>query len=639
MSSQSLQFISANRFPQCDESDILAFEPGVNVITGEQDAGKSKWLSMLDYLMGDSDTPEAAFGERLAVKYERVIAEIQVGEERLAVERRWQEKGSRGKVFVNGESIVADQFSRLLLEHLGIPVLHLPKGNPFSDNTWPELSWRSLLRHIYQQERFWSDFAERQPEREQHACVAQFLGVAEALYPPAFGDLIACQKELAKLQAQRENYSATLHRVATELLYQRELSVSITEQSIQDSEQRIQSELADIETRRAEIMAAIREQQEAKDNALTDAVKERYELIKAERDRQLANLAGIQDRIRELHVYDRALESELERNARLQAVTPIFADLRVTHCPVCDQPAECESDSHICYLCNRPYPSDYKESSSALSRLAFEVDQLNEEAGEMGDLITQLGKEAVEYEIAISDASEELERLSADLASAKKHAAALLPPDFALLGEQQGRLLEQLAQLQRVRNALQYQDALRARIKDVEDEEKHLRAIVDIQTPIVDFGELSSIMEDGMNSYMNVLNSGGIERWQHGPLTFSFRERDFRVLLGKRKWDDELGATSQAMVLFAYHYALLSLCHHGRFNYPGIVIIDFPVQLADGSSIMGSENYLVEPFIALCHTLGQNNAQFIAAGRSFTGLEGAHRIELPPRIDDDNVAG
>jgi hypothetical protein len=136
-----------------------------------------------------------------------------------------------------------------------------------------------------------------------------------------------------------------------------------------------------------------------------------------------------------------------------------------------------------------------------------------------------------------------------------------------------------------------------------------------------------------MNSYLNALNAADPSRWQHELLTFRFGERDFRVLLGRQRWDEALGAASRAMVLFAYHYALLSLVEHNRFNYPGIVIVDFPVQLADGESIADKENYLVEPFVDLCRRLGPERAQFIAAGRSFAGLEGANRIELPIRTE------
>ena len=52
----------------------------------------------------------------------------------------------------------------------------------------------------------------------------------------------------------------------------------------------------------------------------------------------------------------------------------------------------------------------------------------------------------------------------------------------------------------------------------------------------------------------------------------------------------------------------------------------FPAQL-DGVVVSDSENFVLEPFLQLA-TADQQPFQVIAAGSSFAGLEGAHRIEL-----------
>jgi len=45
----SLRRLKADELPE-----TLEFKPGVNLIVGEKDTGKTKWLSMLDFLLGDS---------------------------------------------------------------------------------------------------------------------------------------------------------------------------------------------------------------------------------------------------------------------------------------------------------------------------------------------------------------------------------------------------------------------------------------------------------------------------------------------------------------------------------------------------------------------------------------------------------
>jgi hypothetical protein len=63
-------------------------------------------------------------------------------------------------------------------------------------------------------------------------------------------------------------------------------------------------------------------------------------------------------------------------------------------------------------------------------------------------------------------------------------------------------------------------------------------------------------------------------------------------------------------------------------NYPGLVIIDFPVTLAEGQILGDAENYLVVPFIRLFSDPKMRHAQFIAAGRAFENLEHANQIRL-----------
>jgi hypothetical protein len=55
-------------------------------------------------------------------------------------------------------------------------------------------------------------------------------------------------------------------------------------------------------------------------------------------------------------------------------------------------------------------------------------------------------------------------------------------------------------------------------------------------------------------------------------------------------------------------------------------MIDFPMTLADKTTIADKENYLIEPFIELA---GRNpDVQVVVCGRAFQRLKGANRIEL-----------
>jgi hypothetical protein len=170
-------------------TETLDFEPGVNVIVGPANSGKTTWLRMLDFLMGDGDSAAALFDDEIVRKYRSVGAQLHVGERTILVERRWIADGSRSQVLLDGARFKVGDLQQLLLGGLQIPVLQYPQGNAYADRTWSALGWRSLLRHIYRRQEFWGSLVPQQPDSEQHACVLQFLGIAEYLLSDEYASL------------------------------------------------------------------------------------------------------------------------------------------------------------------------------------------------------------------------------------------------------------------------------------------------------------------------------------------------------------------------------------------------------------------------------------------------------------------
>lgn len=131
MTARKIRIKQAVRYPIEDDQDSLEFKPGVNVIVGELQAGKTTWLRMIDYVLGDTGKVDEAFDAALAEKYERVVVTLGIDDEDIVVERRWKEAGAKSKIFVNGEKNAPLEFSTFLLEKLNIPVIHIPSGNPY----------------------------------------------------------------------------------------------------------------------------------------------------------------------------------------------------------------------------------------------------------------------------------------------------------------------------------------------------------------------------------------------------------------------------------------------------------------------------------------------------------------------------
>src|SRR5690349_6045339 len=101
--------------------EALDFRPGVNVLVGEPNTGKTQWLRLLDYLLGDTGGVEEALGEECAQKYDRAQVQLTLDGTPLTLERRWKERGARHKLFVDGRPVPSAEFSALFLEQLRIP--------------------------------------------------------------------------------------------------------------------------------------------------------------------------------------------------------------------------------------------------------------------------------------------------------------------------------------------------------------------------------------------------------------------------------------------------------------------------------------------------------------------------------------
>jgi hypothetical protein len=171
------------RTPSYDPEDTLELKPGVNVIYGLPQSGKTMWLDMLDFLFGKPKSPESSLGTKLYGKYDSVEATVTIAGSTHHIARRWKQKGARGKTFIDDVAYGSQELSSELLKLLRIPALRVPKGKPSALQTWPSLSWRELYRHVYRRQLMWSGVAPGQPEATTRACVMLFLGLGELLYP------------------------------------------------------------------------------------------------------------------------------------------------------------------------------------------------------------------------------------------------------------------------------------------------------------------------------------------------------------------------------------------------------------------------------------------------------------------------
>lgn len=628
MTAKKFMIRKVSRFPARDAFDEVEFKAGVNVIVGEMNAGKTKWLQMIDFALGDAGKPEEAFDSEIAAKYEGIVLTAEIDGEDFRIERNWNQQGTRTKIFVDGEGLTPKPFSEDILRRLDIPQIHIPSGNPYGDRAWPELSWRELFRHMYKQERFWSDFAQKQSDSVRSACVLHFMGAAGNLYPEELGALISKKKQRDKLEAQKEVFVKVMQDMAVDLLGQREMSVAVTSESVSDSREKMKSRLKDIEQEKERLLQEF-DKSESKPSPALENSRHRLTALHDNLGKSTSELHESVKRKSELEEYAHTLRAELSRFARAREGSSALADLKVTHCPACDQgiPERSENEN-LCKVCGQVHATRQTDIVQGGRRLIFEENQVSEELAEIETLIIDLEKSAGSIEIQLSKIRQEINVETRLVNSAKAFSIRALPPEIALLDQEAGQLLEKLQQLDRVERALGSRDEMNKSLAEMEEEILELDMIVRQKTPLVDYASLGDLIADRMNRYLNKVNADQLSRWKTGRVAVKLSSSSIELFLEGSPWTVRAGGTANYIIQIAYHYALLSLTNEKNCNYPGFLIIDFPPQLSKADDLKDSENYLLKPFVELCAQAGMEGSQVIIAGRAFDNLEGANLIGL-----------
>ena len=630
--SQRFMITQLARTPETGPDDLLEFKEGVNVIVGPPNTGKTKWLQMLDYVLGNDGVPEDVFGEDLAEKYETITAHLIVAGQELQVQRRWKEAGAKGKVFLNGEPMALKEFLHDLLARLGIPILHYPQGNPLGQRTWPELGWRSLYRHMYRRQTMWGDIADKQPESEQHASILQFVGLAEKLFSEEYGTLVEKQKKIIELQASKDQYMAVLTDVSKQLLTADELGVGLSPQSIEAARQRTQSEIAALNDRRVDLLSSLTQtvsaQQSTDSPSGVDDLAERLSRLQVRQDDLLSAQKKAVARLTEMIEYGKSIHEEIGRLERAKRAGIVLADLKVTHCPACDRPIETAPQaSDSCYVCLRPFGTS-KPGLTRLDRVEFELEQLRATHSEADEMVASLRAEVERLSAEQASDRSQIAMLRNMLRPIRSAAAAVLPPEIGVIDMEIGQHQERLSQIDRVSNSLSYRDVLSAEIDKIQAEAGRLESEVAAQSAALDFERASDQLADGMNTYLNSIHQKSPSSWTQKEVRVRLDEKRVRCLVGDRRWNSQLGGTLSLYFLISYHYSLMTLADKEGCHFPGFVALDFQAELEDGPSVADRENFVLEPFIELLATEKYSACQVIAAGAAFENLVGAHRIEF-----------
>ena len=636
--SQTLFIRQIARFDTNGNEETLEFEEGVNIIVGPTNSGKTLWLAMIDYVLGDDSTADKAFfgkqdvhGVSISKIYSEVRAIIEIAETEYVLERKWKEQGISSKTLVDGTPMDTKEFSQFILEKLQIPTSRFVQGNPYSKNSILDISFRMMLRHIYRQERFWGDLADRQLPLEQYAVLTQFLGLADKIFALDNEKLLEKKRELFKVETEKEQYETTLDKIvrgfnydggenlvyATTNVTQEKIKALIarSETLLQQRDTIISGAAAGLLQSENEDISQYQEVKLSQSRAVTFTALEKIQLDREQHEQ----------RIRKYESILVSSTAELERLMRVQTTGELFADLKVTHCPACDQAVrDNHRDPEHCFVCHQSLPTEAPAQEN--DRLGFEISQVQTEQKELTELLAKMQQGKLELDVRFYALRNELGRIDRDLAPIRQKLAGLVDARLSVIDQERGRLLEQVENYRRIEKSLETKAQLTAKITVLQNQ------VIDLEKDVArigspNFSKAADDLAEGMMNYINAIVKDRPARWnQQGRINLLINEKGFEFYIGQTKWSSP-GGTTKLYFLFAYHYGLLSLTGQAGYHYPGLLIMDFPAALPDGESLRRAENYLVQPFVALCKASAVK-MQVIIAGQSFEDLEYCHIIKL-----------
>ena len=607
--------------------DRLEFKRGVNVLYGPPNTGKTRWLEMIDYVFGETDKAEDKLGEDIYNKYISMSVTVEIAGEKFILNRRWKERGAKTKVYVNDEPYDTTDFQSFLLEQLKIPEVRYPQGNPYGSRSWSTLRFRSLYRHMYRRQKLWDEFADKQPISEQHACIAQFLGLADKLFSDSYAELVLKQKTIHELESQRENYLNILSEISNDIIGVNIEGISLTPKGIGKATQEIKDKQNKIKAERDNLMQSVLKESTERsgaDEKLTKQLSQELVDLRAKREDITARFNANNRRHSEVCNFRNLANAELDRLKRVKTSSEVLSPIRISHCPACEKEVKTKISIGTCHLCGQDV--DNLEAPNE-RRLDFEIEQLEAEIQESDDILTNLSND----DEVLRDRQQSLENRIKDIENqiqpTRRAMMAVLPPDLLIMDNEIGRLQEQLSQIERIGKSLSHREDLASKVQEIRRQVVELESEVSRLTAELDYEGASDRISDSMNDYVKSLVKDGNHLWSQREISFSLREKDFKARVGRGNWKSQLGGTLSLYFLFAYHYALMSLVQYPECNYPGLCIIDFPAEV-EGLSVEDEENFVLNPFIELMKPELFENTQLITAGRSFEHLIGANRVEL-----------
>jgi len=549
------------------EIDEIPFAKNATEVVGPRNSGKTTFLRAIDYCLGNDDSAAAALGADVAARYDVYRLDLELAGTPHQIERRPNEYGYAGKIFVDGSEILQSEFSEWILLRLDWPAIRIPKArDPRNATSTVPLTFRTLLRHLYRREDSWSDFAAREEEFHRRAVLRFFLGALDV--EGDLGEFAAAEAErrLADLRARLDDAV----RDGDETLRGMSRTLGVDVQSWDQLAQVLDDLTSQISVRtdeRQRITADITAAEEYQ-----SALGDEYALLSRAVTELRRTESDLESTLRAFRDSTGLVRGEIERLERARSAIGLFEDVPVRQCPACGQDVSARDavEGH-CFLCSQPVTEDLRKRRIDIERRAL--------AEELAELEEQIEKTSGELQSARDDREAQEARRSAVGAQIEDERAALLAPHVGRLEQ----LSAEIASLQQSQAAFRGLSVLQQRVSQrraaLVAAEEELSRIERLNIERADNVERVAARCDAFAADMTEYLSGLQEDpWRFGEVLL--RPDDMAFFVGGASWRERLGGESKVVFLLAYHYAILQLSARADSGVrpPGLAIFDNPIQ-------------------------------------------------------------
>lgn len=532
--------------PQKDPATVT-FGPGLNVLYGASDTGKSFVVETIDFMLGGRP-PLREITERLG--YDRIL----LGLETLAGDTFTVLRGADGGSFrlytglheqPPGEDVEArvlselhsdrndDNLSSFLLEQSGLSGKRVRKNARGETNS---LSFRNIARLMIVTETEITQ--QRSPLLDENP-------TANTSNVSTFKLLLTGVDDSALVSASA--------RAPEEL--SREAQLQLLDQLLGDYRDRLK-ELAkhpdELEPQLEKIDESIRlhrDQLSATEAAFQQTAARRRELRKKlEEGRDRRNeVDALAERF---DLLDKHYVSDIERLRAIEEGGTLFGVLGAASCPLCGAEPDHQRSDGACE----------GNVDAVVEAARKEITKIELLRGELAVTLRDLMRERASFDRRMPAVEQELQSLSATVDSLLSPKLTKLRATYSEFADKRGQVREALT--------------LYATVKDIERRRADLEKTPDgdKQTPVV-AGDIPTAAADGFAQCVETI----LTDWhfpEAGRVHFDLKARDL-VIAGKPR--GARGKGLRAITHAAFTLGLLAYCRESKTPHPGFVILDSPL--------------------------------------------------------------